>query len=175
MPSVQLQIEQIDKYSFLAKETLLEVPTVTSAILHFENPYTGNVYDIDVTAKWAQMIVNGAVVNISEFPGGQMGDYSYFPDGIYNVTLDVDTQTYESTVAAPFNAIIEDVVAQQTIQSDWKIELNCSCEKYSSTFRKFNYLKMLEFAEQTCLLAEWQEILEALYKLTGTDYEYQSS
>ena len=165
MPSVQLKITQIDKYSFLAQETLLEVPTVTSAVLHFENPYTEEVYDIDVTSKWAQMIVNGAVVAISDFPSGKMGEYDYFPDGIYNVTLDVDSQTYESTVAAPFDAIIEDVVAQQTIQSDWKTELNCSCEKYSTMFRKFNYLKMLEFAAQTCLLAEWQEILEALYKL----------
>lgn len=173
MPSVKLKIEQIDKHSFRAKETQGEVPTVTNAVLHFKNNYTNSTYDFDVTSKWAQMIANGAVINISDFPAGKMGDYDYFPDGIYTATLDVDAAVYQSKVSALFHTIIKDVVAQQTIQSDWKKEMNCSCEKYSTMFRKFNYLKMMEFAEETCLFAEWQDILNALYKLTGTKNEYK--
>lgn len=176
MPSIQIRVEQIDKYSFTVFETLGEVPTVTSAILKFFSPFTQLTYEVDVTAKWPQIIsANGGVVNISEFPGGLMDGYDYFPDGTYKVTMDVDTGTYTSTINIGFSKIIQDIVAQQATQSDWKLELSCSCEKYSTSFRKFNYLKLLEFAEANCLIDEYQEILEALYKLTGTPYEYQGS
>lgn len=176
MPEIQIKVEQVDRYSFNVKEIKGEVPTVTTAFLNFYNPYTELTYQVDVTSKWSQIITaNGADINISEFPGGVMGDYDYFPDGLYQVEIDVDSGTYVSRVNVGFSEIIQEVVAQQATQSDWKLELSCSCEKYSTTFRKFNYLKLLEFATVNCLLEEYQEILEALYKLTGTTYEYTAS
>lgn len=176
MASIQIYVEQVDKYSFLVKETLHEVPAVSTASVKFLNPYTAEEVTIDVAARWAEIIDNGTIINISEFPDGKMGDYDYFPDGVYNVTLEAnDGAAYESKTTVGFSKIIQDVVAQQAIQSDWKTELNCSCEKYSTTFRKFNYLKNLEFAANNCLWDEYQEILEALYKLTGTTYEYESN
>lgn len=180
-------VTQIDKYSFKVWDTTTEqmyaeagidLTSVTSAIVIFKNLYNEETYEITVTDDWAYILGDGLTINIVDFPGNKMDGYTYFPDYMYEITVQYvkSGRTYTSTRTIGFRAIITDIVFQRLQQADWVMELKCGCgcEKYNTSMRRFNYLRGLEMASENCLIADYIEILFALYKLTGTDHEYNS-
>jgi len=181
-------VSQINKYSFLVKDTTtaqaytdagVDLTTVTTASLVIKKAYlpdAGSTYTIDISSNWAYLLGDGITINVTDLPNNLFDGYAYFPDWMYSISV---VYTYNSTeytkeVIIGFRRIIKDVVMQQLQQADWVQELKCGCgcEKYSTSFRKFNYLDGLEIASDNCLTAQYQEILLALYKLAGQTHEY---
>ena len=178
---------EIDKYSFLIWDTTtqemydaasIDLTTgVTAAVINFTDLYTGTVYSIDILSRWAYLLGDGITVNIAtDFTDGLMGTYNYFPDYSYNISVVYTHLGVEYTAGKTigFRAIISNVVYQQLQQADWVKELKCGCgcEKYSNSFRKFDWLDKLVIASSQCLITQYNEILLSLYKLTGTTHEY---
>ena len=83
--------------------------------------------------------------------------------------------TYSASTTVGFLKIIKNIVYQQMMKANWKKELacTCGCDSYNTTLRKWNYLMMLDIAAQLCLTSEYETTLLALYKLTGTDHEFE--
>ena len=186
MAILKAQAKQIDKYSFLVWDCTTQqmyddtgidlTSNVTAAKIVFKDRKTGTEYEIDVLSRWSYILGDGLTLNILEFPDGMMGDYDYFPDYMYDISV-VYTYTgneYTSTKIIGFRTIISDIVIQQLQQANWLEELKCGCgcKKYASSFRKFDFLKRLGVASDLCLINEYLKILMALYKLTGTTHEY---
>lgn len=187
MAIFSLCAQQVDEYKFKIFDTTLQqayddasidLSTVTAASLEFKDLHTGDIYIIDITSDWSYVLGDGLLVNILDFPNNEMGGYEFFLDWMYNLTVKYiyNSIEYSSSKTIGFRAIISNIVYQQLQQSDWVKELKCGCgcEKYSSAFRKFDYLDKLELASNNCLIAQYEEILVALYKLTGTKHEYSS-
>lgn len=187
MPLLNICVKQLDEYRFLVWDTTTEqtyteagidLTTVTAATLEFKDLKTNAIYTLDILLDWSFVLGDGLTVNILDFPDNKMGEYEYFPDWTYNVIIKYTYLTipYQSSKSIGFRSIISNIVYQQLQQSDWVKDLKCGCgcEKYSTPFRKFDYLNGLEIASKNCLLAEYNEILLALYKLTGTTHEYSN-
>ena len=178
-------ITQIDKYSFKVVDTTtdqtydttgVDLSNVTAATLTFKNLYDNTSSVIDILDDWEYVLADGLTININDFPNGLMSGYNYFPDWFYSVTITYtyNTISYSKVRTIGFRTIISDIVFQQLQQSDWVVatKCGCGCEKYSSSFRKFDYLDKLEIASANCLITQYEELLIALYKLTGTTHEY---
>lgn len=176
---------QQSKYSFLVKDVQtqqtydnasVDLSNATGGTIVFKDLYTGNTYSIDISSNWSYLLGDGVTINISDFPSLQMGDYTYFPDWFYEVTVQYTYSGTSYSVARQvgFRKIISYKVFQQLQQSDWIQELKCGCgcEKYSTSFRKFDFLNSLEIASDNCLINQYTDILKALYRLTGTRHEY---
>lgn len=187
MPLLQICVQQIDEYKFKVWDTTLkqtyddagiDLTTVTAATLEFKDLKTGTIYSIDILSDWNYVLGDGLMVNVLDFPNNQMGEYDFLPDWMYLITIKYtyNSVQYSSSKTIGFRAIISNIVYQQLQQSDWVKELKCGCgcEKYSTSFRKFDYLDKLELASNHCLIMQYEEILIALYKLTGTTHEYSS-
>ena len=178
-------ITQIDKYSFKVVDittdqtydtTGIDLSTVTAAKLVFKNLFDNTTYEIDILSDWAYVLADGLTINITSFPDGLMSGYDYFPDWMYQITIvyTYNSVEYSKARTVGFRTIISTIVFQQLQQSDWvkTLKCGCGCEKYSTSFRKFNFLDGLEIASANCLITQYTEILTALYKLTGTVHEY---
>ena len=176
---------QRNKYSFRVFDTTLQqtyynagvnLGIATNAKLTFKNLYDNETYEIDISNDWQFFIDDGIIVNIVDFPDGKMGEYDYFPDWFYKITISYTykNKQYSASKSVGFRDIISYRSYQQLQQSDWKEELKCGCgcEKYSSSFRKFDYLHGLEVASKNCLINQYLKILKALHRLTGTRHEY---
>lgn len=178
-------VTEINKYSFLVKDTTtqqtydtagVDLTTVTAAKIVFKNLFDGETYEIDVLSDWEYLLGDGVTINITDFPDGQMGEYTEFPDWMYKTTVEYtyDSKEYSPSRLTGFRATITNIVNQQLQQSDWVKELKCGCgcEKYSTSFRKYDWLDKLSIASYNCLINQYNEIMLALYKLTGTTHEY---
>lgn len=185
MPIANVCISEIDQYSFKVWDTTtqqmyddagIDLTTVTAASLEFKDLKTNDIYTVDITSDWSYFLGDGITVNVLDFPDSQMGDYDYFPDWTYNVKVKYtyNAVEYNTSKSVGFRARISNIVYQQLQQSDWVKELKCGCgcNKYSSSFRKFDWLDKLKIASEMCLLTQYTEILTSLYKLTGTTHEY---
>jgi len=185
MALLNICVTEVDKYSFKVWDITtdqtyatagIDLSTVTAATLTFKNLYDNSTYTIDILSDWAYVLADGLTINITDFPDGLMSTYAYFPDWMYSVTI---TYTYNSISYSKlktigFREIISTIVFQQLQQSDWvdQLKCGCGCEKYSTSFRKFNFLDGLTIASENCLITQYTEILTTLYKLTGTTHEY---
>lgn len=179
-------VTQIDEFSFRIKDrTSAQMYAdagivdfqVTKATLVLKNEMTGFEYAVDILNDWAYIFdCNGLTINILDFVLGKMGDFDYFPDGIYHTTIyyDYNGVAYQSATSTGFKALIQRIVSQKLIQADWKKELkcDCNCKQVSSSIRNFNFMMMLGFAASNCMYSEYMRILKSLYKLTGNKYEY---
>lgn len=187
MPILSICASEVDEYKFKVWDTTtdqayadsgIDLSTVTAASLLFKDLKTGTTYTIDILNDWAYVLGDGLTINILDFPNNKMGDYEYFPDWTYSITIQYtyNSVQYSSSKSIGFRHIISNIVYQQLQQSDWVKEMKCGCgcEKYSTSFRKFDYLNGLEIASNNCLLAQYTDILLALYKLTGTTHEYSN-
>lgn len=180
-------VKQLSKYSFLVWDTTtqetydnagVDLTTVTSAKIIFKNLYDNSTYEIDITSNWQYLLGDGTTIHILDFPGGKMGEYEFFPDYMYEIKVSYvyGGTTYTATKTTGFRKIISFRVYQQIQQSNWVDELKCGCgcEKYSTGFRKFDYLHNLEVASNNCMIVEYNKILLALYRITGTKHEYDN-
>ncbi len=178
-------VRQISKYSFIVQDVQTEenyvsagidLTAVTAAKITFKNLFTNLSYDIDIFSRWAYLLGDGVTINITDFPNFQMGIYDHFPDWSYSISVVyvLGGVTYSNTRITGFRDTISNIVYQQLQQSDWVKELRCNCgtDKYSTSLRKFNYLDGLRIASKNCLTTQYNEIVLALYKLTGTVHEY---
>ena len=187
MPIANLCLKELTEYSFIIFDTTTEqsydesgidLSTVTAAYLDFKDLHSDITYTIEITSDWSYFLGDGITINVLDFPNNQMGDYDYLPDWMYSATVryTYNSVEYSTSKTVGFRQIISTIVYQQLQQSDWVKELKCGCgcEKYSSAFRKFDFLDKLSLASDNCLIAQYEEILLALYKLTGTTHEYAS-
>ena len=182
-------LEQVDEYSFIIKDkTTLQAyvdagmsdisTAVTAATLVFTNTMDDSEYVINILTNWKYIFeCGGLTINIIDFPDLKVSGYKYFPDGLYKtkISYTYDGVTYNHEVYTGFKYLISRVISQQILQSDWKKELHCDCNcvKFSSSIRKFNWQIILGYASENCLYNEYKRILRALYKITGTTYEFE--
>lgn len=152
---------------------------VTAATLSF-NKVNGDAADavtVDIIAYWQYLFTDGGLtINFADFGLTEIFDLDYFADWMWEVEI---TYTYLGTdytasITVGFLKIIKNIVYQQLMKSNWRKELscNCGCDPYNSTLRKWDYLQNLQMAAELCLVAEWERLLLALYKLTGTDHPF---
>lgn len=188
MAIAQICIKEIDEYRFMIWDTTTQQmydnagidlsSDVTAAYLDFIDLKTNTKYTINILPSWEYFLGEGITVNILDFPDNTMGDYEFFPDWSYTATVRYTYSgvEYSTRKSVGFRAKISNIVYQQLQQSDWakEIKCGCGCEKYSTTFRKFDYLNGLEIASDNCLLAQYTDILLALYKLSGITHEYSN-
>lgn len=183
-------VSQINKYSFLVKDTTtaqtyasanVDLTTVTEASLVFKKAYLPDdesTYEFDISADWQYLLGDGITLNVVDFPDYLFDGFDHFPDWMYSVTINYtyNSREYSKTAIIGFRKNISGIVFQQLQQSDWveQLKCGCGCTKYSTGYRKFDYLDSLEIASDNCLIAQYQEILMALYKLTGETHEYSS-
>lgn len=179
-------VNQINKYSFLVTDATtqqtydeagVDLSTATNVVLSIQKAYNPEVtYEINVSSNLQYILDGGLTVNVNDFDGNLVFGLDHFPDWMYEVTVSYTYQglRYNKKEVVGFRSTITDIVIQQLQQSDWVKELSCGCEKYSLTIRKFNYLRGLTLASENCLIMQYQEILLALYKLTGTTHEFSS-
>ena len=177
-------ITQIDKYSFLIKDNTtaqmyaeagVDLSSVTSASITFKKAYQPTTtYTINIGTDFQYILGDGLTINVTDFPDNLVYGEDHIPDWMYTVSViyTYNSRSYTKTRTVGFRDTIAAVVYAQLQQSDWVKELSCGCEKYTSSMRKFNYLRGLELASEHCLIVQYQEILTALYKLTGTTHEY---
>ena len=178
-------IVEVDKYSFKVFDVTTQqtydasgtdLTNVTAATLTLKNLYDDTTYTLDILDDWAYVLGDGLTINITSFTDGLMSGYTYFPDWMYEFTVSYtyNTIVYNKVRTVGFREIISTIVFQQLQQSDWvaTLKCGCGCEKYSTSFRKFNFLEGLAIASENCLITQYEEILTALYKLTGTVHEY---
>ena len=179
-------ITQIDKYSFLIKDSTtaqmyteagVDLTSVTSASITFKKTYQPTTtYTITIGTDFQYILGDGLTINVTDFPDNKVYGEDHIPDWMYSVSViyTYNGRSYTKMRTVGFRENISTIVYAQLQQSDWVKELSCGCEKYSSVMRKFNYLRGLELASRHCLIVQYQEILMALYKLTGTTHEYGS-
>lgn len=154
--------------------------TFTNLTLYFGlvNGDPADEVSVDISSDFTYLFEEGGMeIEFADFGETLINGYSYFPDGMMSIriTYTYDREEYEASTTIGFLAIIKRVVYNQMMKSNWKKELACSCDcnGYSATLRKWNYFKMMEWAANLCLIDEYTQALEALYKLTGTTYEFE--
>lgn len=160
----------------------IDLSTVTDATLYFGKVNGDDDDEVSVTLTPAQFqylfATGGLTIHFAAFGETLINGYSYFPDWMYTVRIEyvypADGETYTASATLGFKARIQHIIYQQMLQSEWKKELacTCSCESYSTTLRKWNYLMMMEIAANLCLINEYENILLSLYKLTNTVHEF---
>ena len=178
-------VTQNNEYSFLIKdnttqqmytESGVDLSTVTAASLRFKNLYDDEEYTINILTDWEYLIGDGLTINIIDFPNRKMGEWEYFPDWVYEISViyTYNGTQYTKKQTVGFKFLISEVVFQQLMQEDWKKTLacGCNCSKVSLSARKFNYIKSLEYAMENCLVDEYTEMLQALYKLANQTHVF---
>jgi hypothetical protein len=190
---LQICASQIDEYSFTVSNTVsqetyddavVDWATFTNVTLKFSkvNEETTNFLSVDISDRFEYMFLTSEqdgllTINFSDFGEETFNEFEYWPDWLYTVTVEYvyDGDEYSTSVTVGFLKIIKNIVYQQMMKSNWKKELSCSCncEPYNTTLRKWNYLMMLEIQSELCLINEYLLTLQALYKITGTDHEFE--
>jgi len=181
--------QQIDEYSFSVWNTVttqtyaeagIDLFTVTEATLFFKkvNDLAANEVSVDISDDFQYLFATGGLtINFEDFGEDLINGFDYFPDWMYEIRIEYTYSgtEYSAATTVGFLKIIRNIVNQQMMRSNWKKELSCSCgcDNYNSTLRKWNYLMMLDIAAKLCLISEWQYTLLALYKLTGTDHDFE--
>lgn len=180
--------QQVSEYSFNVFNTVsvqkyadagINLPDdATNITLSFKkvNDTLANTFTIDFNDQFPYIFTSGgAEVSFTDFGLDEMNGYDFWFDWMYTVTI---TYTYLGVVytastTVGFLKIIKNIVYQQLMKSNWKKELSCSCgcDPYSTTLRKWDFLRMLQISAELCLISEWQYTLLALYRLTGTEHE----
>jgi hypothetical protein len=185
---LQICASQIDEYSFTVSNTVsqetyddagVDWATFTNVTLKFSKVNgDGDEVSVDISSTFQYLFEDGGLtINFSDFGLDEINDYAYFPDWMYEITIEYTYagDEYSTSVTVGFLKIIKNIVYQQMMKSNWKKELscNCNCEPYNTTLRKWNYLMMLEIQSELCLINEYLLTLQALYKITGTDHEFE--
>ena len=183
-------IIQIDDCSFRVKNTVaqstyddagvnLKGSKLTAAKLYFKkiNDSDANAQVIDLLSNFEYLFdCNGLVIDVSDFTDDKWMGNEFFPDWMYETKIiyTYDGVEYTDSTTTAFMARIKNIVYQQTIQSNWKKDLacTCGCEDYNSVLRKWNWNNLAEVAAELCLINEFLTMLEGLYKITGTTHEY---
>lgn len=180
---------QVSEYSFSVWNTTAEATYlqagidmpdgVTSATLFFKkvNDTEENEVSMDFTDKFPYLFTQGGIeVAFEDFGEDEINGETFWPDWMYEVRVEYvyDGEEYDAAVTVGFLKIIKNIVYQQMMQANWKKELACSCgcDPYNTTLRKWNFLMMLDIAATLCLISEYEYTLLALYKLTGTEHEF---
>ena len=162
-------------------ESGIDLSTVTVSSLTFSLVNgTGDVVTMDISAIFTYLFEDGGMtINFEDFGEDLINGYAYFPDAMYSITITYiyDGVEYQASTTVGFKYKINNIVIQMMIQNKWKAELSCSCacDPYNSVNRRWEYLYNLDSAAELCLISEWEYTLEALYKLTGTTYEFAES
>jgi hypothetical protein len=162
------------------QEANIDYTTFTGATLYFKkvNDVVANEVSVAISDSDLQYLFadGGLTINFADFGEALINGFTYFPDYLYEIRIvyTYDGAEYEASTTIGFLVIIKRVVYQQMMKSNWKKELacNCGCDGYSATMRKWNYFRVMQWAAELCLVDEYINALEALYKLTGTDYEF---
>lgn len=187
---LQICSTQISEYAFSVTNTVsdqtyadagVDLSTVTDATLFFKkvNDVEANEVSVDISDTFQYLFETGGMtINYTDFGLDEInGVADYFPDWMYEVRIEYvyAGNEYSASVTVGFLKIIKNIVYQQMMKSNWKKELacTCNCEPYNTTLRKWNYLMMLDIASTLCLINEYISTLQALYKLTGTDHEFE--
>lgn len=159
----------------------INLTTVTTATLTFSRVNeSGDVVTTDISSTFQFLFTDGGLtISFTDFGEDLINGYAYFPDAIYTITITYiyDGAQYTASTTVGFKARIANIVTQMMMQSNWKKEISCSCacDPYNSVNRRWEYLYNLDITSELCLLSEFQYTLEALYKLTGTTYEFAES
>ncbi len=177
---------QNDEYSFTIKDNIplhvyddagVDRMSFTDVVLTFRRVNDdGNELTLDITDKLEYLYdCKGLTINFDDFGQDKFNGYDYCYDYLYegNVSYQYDGKEYNTSYTRGFHALISRVVYQQTLRSDWKKTLacTCGCEQQNSTLRKWHYLQMMRTTAELCLINEWLRMLEALYKITGQVHE----
>ncbi len=186
---LQICSNQISEYAFTVTNTVsqqtytdaeVDLSTVTVATLFFRkvNDDEENEVSLDISDTFQYLFEDGGLtVNFSDFGLDEIYGLTFFPDYLWEVRIEYTYlgDEYSASVTVGFLKIIKNIVYQQMMKSNWKKELacTCNCEPYNTTLRKWNYLMMLDIASTLCLINEYTSTLMALYKLTGTDHEFE--
>ena len=189
---LQFCANQISEYAFTVSNTVtqqtyddagVDWSTFTNVVLTFTKVNeTTPVLELDISDSFEYMFLTSAqdgklTINFSDFGEDTFLDLEYWTDWMYTVTITYTYagDEYSASTTVGFLKIIKNIVYQQMMKANWKKELACSCncEPYNTTLRKWNYLMMLDIASQLCLINEYLSTLQALYKLTGTDHEFE--
>ena len=180
---------QLDEYSFSLWNTVstqtyteagIDLSTVTDATLYWKkvNDTAANEVSLDISDDFQYLFEDGGLtVNFEDFGLDAIYSEEFFPDWMYEIRIEYVYlgATYSASTTVGFLKIIKNIVYQQMMKANWKKELacTCGCDSYNTTLRKWNYLMMLDIAAQLCLTSEYETTLLALYKLTGTDHEFE--
>ena len=190
---LQTCCNQIDEYSFTVSNTVsaetyvdagVDWTTFTNVTLKFSkvNEETTSFLSVDISDRFEYMFQTSVqdgllTINFSDFGVATFNGETFWPDYLYTVTVEYTYagNEYSTSVTVGFLKIIKNIVYQQMMKSNWKKELacTCNCEPYNTTLRKWNYLMMLEIQSELCLINEYLLTLQALYKITGTDHEFE--
>jgi len=180
---------EIDEYSFRLKNNTAQQVydnagedwnTYTNITLKiYKVNDSSNYLEMDITSDFAYMFTTlGLVINFTDFAEATFNGYDYFPDWLYttSITYTYDGTEYTDSYTIGYHAIISRVVIQDTKQSDWKEELSCSCscEKYNTVLRKWDFFWQMRVAAELCLINEWLRLMQSLYKLTATTHEFDT-
>ena len=181
MSILVLCAEQVDKYNFKVWDRTtqeaydaagVDLSSVSSAKIVLKNMFDLSEYEVDILSRWSYLLGDGIIINVTDLPDSW--SVSYFPDWMYEIKVKYTYggKDYSYIRSIGFRSIITDKVIQQLQQSDWAVEFECGCEKYSTSFRKFDFLNMLEVASRNCLANQYVKILKALYRLSGERHGY---
>ena len=185
---LQICATQVSEYIFTVSNTVsqqtyddagVDWHTFTDVTLKFQKVNDDDNYlEMDISDSYEYLFADGGLtVNFTDFGEDTFNDLAYWPDWMYEViiTYTYDGSEYTASTTVGFLKLIKNIVYQQMMKSNWKKELscNCNCEPYNTTLRKWNYLMMLSIAAQLCLIDEYLSTLQALYKITGTDHEFE--
>lgn len=186
---LQICSQQVDEYGFKVFNSVsvqtyanagINLPDdATNITLSFKkvNDTITNTFTIDFNDQFPYIFTSGgAEVSFEDFGLDTINGYDYFFDWLYTVTITYtyDGVVYTASTTVGFLKIIKNIVYNQLMKSNWKKELSCNscgCDPYSSTLRKWDFLRMLQISAELCLISEWEYTLLSLYKLTGTDHE----
>jgi hypothetical protein len=189
---LQICGSQIDEYSFTVSNTValqtyidagVDWTTFTNVTLKFSKVNeTTPLLQLDISDIYEYMFLTSdqdglLTINFSDFGEDTFNGETFFPDWLYTVTIEYTYagDEYSTSVTIGFLKLIKNIVYQQMMQSNWKKELscNCNCEPYNTTLRKWDYLQILDITSDLCLINENLLTLQSLYKLTGTDHEFE--
>ena len=189
---LQICANQISETAFTVSNTVTQETyndagvdwnTFTNVVLKFTKVNeTTPVLELDISDRFEYMFSTSTqdgklTINFSDFGEDTFLDLDYWADWMYTVEVEYTYlgDEYSASVTVGFLKIIKNIVYQQMMKSNWKKELacTCNCEPYNTTLRKWNYLMMLDIASTLCLINEYTSTLMALYKLTGTDHEFE--
>jgi len=159
-------------------ESGIDLSTVTNAVLTFSRVNdVGDIVTTDISLTFQYLFTDGGLtIQFEDFGEDLINGYAFFPDALYSIsiTYTYDGVSYTASTTVGFKARISNIVYQMMIQSAWRKELSCSCacDPYNSVNRRWEYLYNLDIAAELCLIAQFEYTLLALYKLTGTEYEF---
>ena len=184
---LQICASEITEYQFKVYNTVsdqtyadngVDYTTFTNGVLTFKKVNDTSSVSINLTYTELQYLfaTGGLTIDFADFGEDTINGFAYFPDWMYTISIayDYNGTTYTASASVGFKVIITRTIGQQMLQSNWKKELacNCGCDSYSSTLRKFNYLMMMGWDADYCLINDYLTNLQALYKLAGLTHEF---